>query len=399
MNVEFQSLDPKLIILNFTVQGQVFSLPFAALDAYQSENTKRAIIRGVTVGGCGILMLVLAIINWKRKKTPMFYLNMATLTAAIIRNCIYLAYLLGPLAAPSFSFSGLISSSALANYHLTVASNAFQVVLILLVEMSMTYQIFVVFRAPKLRKLGWTLTTAAGMLGLALVALYINSAVNSSKIYSSLFNHESVSQAARQDWVGSLPNILFAASVNVLSVILLIKLGLAIRTRRFLGLKQFDGFHVLFIMSTQTMTVPSILVIVLYCFPDFQNSVLLSIAVMLVVLSLPLSSTWALAANNDPDINNTAFSFMKRMDSNASHGTSTTEERTLANVSILPEKWMPSGNNHLRSPDSFAELASASEYELVNNTTVLSPSALQDEDIFRNVHDGDFVAISTHNLK
>ena len=44
-----------------------------------------------------------------------------------------------------------------------------------------------------------------------------------------------------------------------MTILLIGKLIIAIRTRRYLGLKQFDSFHILLIGFSQTLIIPSII--------------------------------------------------------------------------------------------------------------------------------------------
>ncbi len=55
--------------------------------------------------------------------------------------------------------------------------------------------------------------------------------------------------------------ICLASSINFMTLLLIYKLAHAIKSRRFLGLKQFDSFHILLIMSSQSLIIPSILYI------------------------------------------------------------------------------------------------------------------------------------------
>lgn len=181
------------------------------------------------------------------------------------------------------------------------------------VAMTVVFQIYIIFKSPEVRHLGYILTGAASALALTIVALYIHSTVISAvQLKEQLLMHEI---KITNSWVNNVPIILFSASLNVMCIILIAKLALAIKTRRYLGLKQFDGLHILMITSTQTFIVPSVLMIVNYKQSSSYLTLLANISVILVVCNLPLSSLWAASANNSSTPTSSANTVFSRWDS------------------------------------------------------------------------------------
>ena len=98
-----------------------------------------------------------------------------------------------------------------------------------------------------------------------------------------------------------------------MTILLIGKLIIAIRTRRYLGLKQFDSFHILLIGFSQTLIIPSIILVVHYFYlSQNKDSLLQQISLLLIILMLPLSS-YGSTANNTHNINSSpSLSFISR---------------------------------------------------------------------------------------
>ncbi|KAI3406053.2 STE2 [Candida oxycetoniae] len=316
-----------------------------------------AIILGVTIGACTMLLIFLLGIlynNRKKLKTSvLFNLNIWILIATIIRSGCYLNYYMNDLASVSFNFTGVYHGESFASSN---AANAFKTIMFALVELSLTYQIYVIFRSTTLKNWGIAATILAGLLSLASVA---------TQIWSSVLAHKNFKASTKGLYVSGawmdLPTILFAVSINIMSLLLLFKLGIAIKTRRYLGLRQFDGFHILFIMSTQTLIIPSILLFVHYFLTSNSGPDLINVALLLVVIFLPLSSLWAQTANNVRRIDSSpSMSFISRESSNSSSGSS------------------GGGGGGGSSGDALRQASKISRFNTYNSSTT-SPTTLRDD--------------------
>jgi pheromone alpha factor receptor len=314
------SNSPESIIVSFSVNGSLVEVPFAVLNRYCIQSIRQAIIFAVSIGTCLTMTILLWIINFRKTKTLIFWLNQSVLTVFVIRSSLYLAYLLGPLGTLSFDLTGLVARDDIHKFQVSIAANAFQVILIALIQISMNFQLYTIFKSTGIRRLGIVLSVITGMLSLTTVAFYIQANVAIGRYLNNFFLHPDHVNTPLNAKLTSIPSILFATSVLLVLIILMSKLVLAVRTRRYLGLKQFDSFQVLLVMSTQTLIVPSILTIVTYVNPK-SDLVLLTLSLLLIAINLPLSSMWALAANNNPDLVSGSISFVS---SNISEKTDTT---------------------------------------------------------------------------
>jgi pheromone alpha factor receptor len=291
------------LIVNIPALDETLSL--SKFDSVSFNLLQNAIVNSCALGSCISLMLLLILKS--KKHGIVYWLHMATLSCLIIRSGLYLGYILSPLAKIGFVVTGVTNANLKQGYNLSVAADVFNIVLTLLVEICFTFQTSVMFRSPKHQQIGISITLGFGLLGLVIFAFQIV-AVTKTHIssYKSLFGDGGNPVDV---WLINLPTILFSVSINLMSLVLVIKLVIGIRIRRYLGLKQFDYLHVLLIMFTQTFIVPTILVIVEYKSGDEYDPILLTVAMTVVVLSLPLSSMWAQMANDQPALETSSLLF------------------------------------------------------------------------------------------
>lgn len=296
MDVSFIDADvnPDNILLNFTIPGYQngFSVPMVVINELQKSQMSYAIVYGCGIGAALTLLFVVWILC--SRKTPLFIMNNITLVLYVISSSLNLAYVTGPLLSVSVFLTGILTAPDAINE--VYASNALQTLLIFLIQLTMTYHVYVMFKSPQVKYLRYMLVGFLGCLQVVTTCLYINSNVLYSRRMHQLYESGQTYQDGTV--MTFVPFILFQCSVNVSSIFLVLKLVMAIRTRRYLGLKQFGGFHILMIVSAQTMLVPSILVLVNYAAHKAVSlNLLSSVSMMFIVLSLPASSMWAAAAN------------------------------------------------------------------------------------------------------
>ncbi|CAK9437026.1 uncharacterized protein LODBEIA_P14900 [Lodderomyces beijingensis] len=308
------------VVITYNVPGypDPAEVPFHHIDEFHIRQMQGAMVLSVTIGACSMLLIfligILYINRQKMKRSFLFLLNIGILLATIFRSACYLNYYTSNLAGISYTFTGIYNDESFAS---SDAANGFLTIMFVLIQTSLCYQIYVMFKTTTLKYWGYAASALAGLLSLTTLGTQIARSVLAHQNFASATSSSSVSFTA--SWM-DVPTILFAVSVNIMTLLLLFKLGLAIKTRRYLGLKQFDGFHILFIMSTQTLIIPSILLFIHYFSSTTQSApILVNIAYMSVVIFLPMSSLWAQTANNSRRIESTpSLSFISRESSNSS---------------------------------------------------------------------------------
>ncbi|CAI5756056.1 unnamed protein product [Candida verbasci] len=322
------------VLVNYTIPGigENVSLPFKEIDEFLRDELNLAIISGVSIGACSLLFILLLGIlknNYtKLKKSWLYHLNILICLVNVLRASCFINYLLSELASVSFTFTGVYNMASFANAE---AANWFMLILYILIQMSLTFQIYIMFNTPNLKRWGYLVTALSILLALTSCTFQLYSVITQHLRYESTKKH--LPQTYVQNILNDLQIILFTANICVMSLLLIFKLILAIRTRRYLGLKQFDSFHILLIMSTQTFIIPSVLLIVHFVKKD-QNSTYVNFCFLLIILTLPLTSLWSQTENSIKHIKQApSISFLSRESSNKS------QQETLKNFGIVSSKF------------------------------------------------------------
>ena len=284
------SIDPENILVNETSFEGPVTATLGSFDEYMKTVVVLGIIFGTRIGLSVVSFPVIFMIT-KNKKSPIFVLNMTCLGLLFLQSCLYAVTLTRTYNTISyrFSHSGEINYAAST---LSVVSNLFYILLITFVEISFCYQVYIIFSSPQknLKRLSYLATAFSAALGMASIALYFT-----FMVYSNLaFFDNNVSVPS---YLSNTPLILFVTSSCAVCLLLLLKLAFAIRTRRYLGLKQFNLFHILFIMAFQTMVIPTILILISFnAFSDsdqYSSQTFSALGTALITISLPLTTMWA----------------------------------------------------------------------------------------------------------
>lgn len=355
------SSNPTNIVLNYSLpfSPEPLQVTFGVLDdqARIMMNYVALHAAAIAISGSFILLLTLFV---KKKLTPIFILNQSILVLLIIRSALFMAFQLGPMGSITTAFTGIIILENQDKYKISVAANGVYIILVTLIEVSFTYQIFIIFKSPEVRKLRFILTTFSSMIGMAVFGLYVNSAIHQTKYYESLYNN--TEPLVVNSWVYGCPYWVFSASIYFMCIVLVMKLYFAIKTRRYLGLKQFLSYHILLIMFSQALLIPSILVILNYCLAKRLNNtdVFLQLSVIFTAISLPFTSFWSSVANNSRSLLNSP-SFYLNLSSDSEDEASTLKD----DYSLFPKQL-----SKLSSPVSNYEAPSPTtlnQFNLDNN--------------------------------
>ncbi|CCD26095.2 alpha-factor pheromone receptor STE2 NDAI_0G03180 [Naumovozyma dairenensis CBS 421] len=284
--------NPGQSLISYTsIYGNDTVVSFDEVQTIVDKKITEAIMFGVRCGAVILTIIVMWMIS-KKKKTPIFIINQISLFLILLHSALYFRYLLSNYSSVTYALTGFPQFIHRGDVHIYGAASIIQVLLVASIETSLVFQVKVIFTGDNFKRIGRVVMGISIALGLATVAMYFVAAI---KGMISTYNNV----GGTQPKYFNVATILLASSINFMTLILVIKLILAIRSRRFLGLKQFDSFHILLIMSCQSLLAPSILFILAYSLnPNDGTDVLVTVATLLVVLSLPLSSMWATAANN-----------------------------------------------------------------------------------------------------
>lgn len=297
-------LELKDIVLKYTLYNNFFnqniSITFDDIDTFVLTTLRELLVCGIGIGSCFFFGIFLFMINSNRRKKPALILNQAILIVMFLRCLFCTLYLMGPLNNVAFSFTGIFSNNSFSSVVYTIIANVLETVLIALIQTILVYQTYIIFRSPDIKKMRIVLVSFGAVIGVFVVALYFNTLVIVIQQYLNMYRDLEIKE--HSSWEFTLPFILFSISISIMSVILIVKLIFALKTRKYLGLKNFDAIHVLVIMLTSTLFIPSILVFLNHFSLLPHEFYLIKISLLSIVLFLPFSSLWASTANNTPHL-------------------------------------------------------------------------------------------------
>lgn len=284
------------IVLSFNSTNGPQELTFGDLDSYFKTIVVFGIIYGARVG-MSFISLPVTYLFTKKKGSPIFILNMLCLFFLFTQSVLYSVTLTDQYNSLSYIFTGSIDLNR-NNSNITAASNVFYLLLVVCIQISQTYQVYIIFESQQhfMKLVCYGVTVLSGTLGLTTTALYFDYMIESN---IALFSPDKV----LPHYLVNVPIILFITSTCLICAVLVCKLVIAIHKRRQLGLKQFNLFHILLIMTFQTMVIPMILTLISFNgFPGdkYSSQALSSLGTALVAISLPMTTMWATSSINSP---------------------------------------------------------------------------------------------------
>lgn len=343
--MDLKHFHPSDIQLNYTLPGSddYYVLTFEMLDQETKSIVNYAVVHGCTITACFSFFILLLLII-KNKKTPIFILNQVILVVAMIRSSLFLAYQLGPLGSLEVAFIAFVDYRYRSAYKISVATNAILIILVFLIQLSFTYQTWIIFKSPEVKKYrNWLMALFAGLTAVTF-GFYVNDAIISTQTFKAAAYNELT--AIPKVWARFVPLILFCASINLMSIILILKLIFAIRTRRYLGLKQFSYHHIMLIMFSSTLIFPTILTISTYAVSEtyIYSDILPHISLSLTALLLPFTTLWAAIANNSRNLSSSALVYLTSSNNSSGYSSNASpiDEKTFNSTddsfSFFPEK-------------------------------------------------------------
>ncbi|KAK9448765.1 fungal pheromone mating factor STE2 GPCR-domain-containing protein [Limtongia smithiae] len=269
--------------------GSSYNVSTDTINSWMIDNSINCAVFGVHIGACTVAAIALALLTKpSKRRTPVFALNMASLFLAALRAGLWITYSIGPLNQFGAYFAAYETDIGYQEFVEAAVTSALQLVIAISIELSLIFQVRVVFDSSRVLKRNVTL--ACSSLALLVAAFWLVAVVENIK---TIFVFDYYSQIS---WTWVVARILYIASITTFCAIFSYKLYRAIRQRRVLGLVEFGPLQVIVIMSTQTMIIPLVLTII-QLVADV-SAPLTSMGTLFVVLSLPLSTLWASATND-----------------------------------------------------------------------------------------------------
>lgn len=272
--------------VNFTTVDGPAQATWYDLDGYMDDQIAYAAVYSVRIGA-GSVFLVCFLLFSRRYRSPVFWLNLASLVLLLLHSILYLVFLLGPFNSMSTNFTGSYHNVTYGDLATQVAGSIFQTLITVFVLCSLLFQSWNLFADwPRFQ---WI---ASGLLAVLVatpvVVLRVWLTVLTAR---AVYDPIALAMVESDAWLIDAVNPAFAAAISIFTLLLATKLLLAIRRRRKLGLTNFDPMRIVFIVMVQTMIIPAIFSILQSVLPG--NAPLSAITTMLVVVFLPFSSVWA----------------------------------------------------------------------------------------------------------
>ncbi|KAK9478655.1 fungal pheromone mating factor STE2 GPCR-domain-containing protein [Lipomyces japonicus] len=269
--------------------GSRYNISATDVDQWLRTTATGCVLMGVQIGSCIMVALVLALLTKpSKRRTPVFMFNQACLFVLTLQAGMWINYALGPFVTFGAMFSNYYDQVPFQAYVRSSVTTVLNLVVIAGIELSLVFQVRIVFDTH--RRLQRNVTVLCAALALTVMVFWTVTIVQHVKYTMGSLDYPQTT------WVATTAKVLYAVSISTFSGIFCFKLWLAIRQRRAIGLREFGPLQVIFIMATQTMVVPTLLTII-----QMAANIgvpFSSLTTLFVVLSLPLSALWASATND-----------------------------------------------------------------------------------------------------
>ncbi|KAJ9638883.1 pheromone alpha factor receptor [Coniosporium apollinis] len=318
--------------------GTPFNLTIDDINTYTQYGIRITINFSSQIGACLMVLIVLLMLTKQEKRrSPIFILNALALALGVIRNVLLCLYFTGPWYHPYAFFAQDYSRVPQTQYGVSITSSSLTLVVLILVEISLILQIRVMCVTATSVLRFWITVLSITIAMIAIGFRFAYTVLNAIAI-------RAVKSFMEYQWLGSATNITTTISICVFSAVFTARLGLAIRQRKRLGLRQFGPMQILFVMGCQTMIIPACFSLLQYIANESEVPYFSAQVLTVVSIFLPLSSLWASASLDDnskassgPDAHRT---LLKSDTSGGTSGTaggknSLTTDTTASRVSTL----------------------------------------------------------------
>jgi pheromone alpha factor receptor len=253
---------PSVLPAGFDVYHQSFQLMNSdgELEMLTTGDVRTAIIFAVQLGASAILLLVLLLMTQGAKRRSLSWIfNVLALTCNVIRCTIQCTEMTGPfLNFVLLTMQEYGTASLGKHIRISIANSVMTTLVFVFIELALVTQVHVICAAtmPQLWRFG--ILTFCGIVAMLAVGFRLNLMIRNCQDTANLGKGilGTPESGERLDWAQSTSNIMAIVSICMFSAVFCVKLGLAIRSRRQMGLKQFGAMQIIFIMGCQTLTIP-----------------------------------------------------------------------------------------------------------------------------------------------
>jgi pheromone alpha factor receptor len=245
---------------NFTLMSVDGTTPFTAstddINVVKNLAVKTAIIFSFQLGASIMLLFVLLLMTTSMKRRSLsFIFNVLALICNIIRCTIMCTEMTGIFMDFVLVIMQVYYADGIYEaIRLSVANSVMTTLLFIFLQFALITQVHVVaLAASRLQRrlvMGFCCLISAMAIGFRLNLMVVN-CQNTTNV-----NGLTKEGIAAQNWAQSSSNICGIVSICIFSFVFCVKLALAIKSRRQMGLKQFGAMQIIFIMGCQTLLIP-----------------------------------------------------------------------------------------------------------------------------------------------
>jgi pheromone alpha factor receptor len=244
----------------YSSDGVLQTLSTVDIDNVRLIAVRTAIIFAVQLGASAILLLVLLLMTQGNKRRSLSWVfNVLALVCNVIRCTIQCTEMTGPfLNFVLVTLQEYGSANLGKHVRISIANSVITTLVFVFIELALVTQVHVICAAtmPQLWRL--SILTFCGLVAMLAVGFRFNLMIRNCEDTANLAKGilGTPESGHRLDWAQSTSNIMAIVSICVFSAVFCTKLGLAIRSRHQMGLKQFGAMQIIFIMGCQTLTLP-----------------------------------------------------------------------------------------------------------------------------------------------
>ena len=230
--------------------GAPFNISVGDLDDFYLYSIQISIDYAAQLGASLVLLVAMDLLTKAEKRlSPIFVLNGVALAANFVRLLLQCLYYTGPFSEIYAYFAEDYSRVPPSAFYTSVAAETVTTLTLILVEISLLLQVQVVcITLAKVYR--YSILAVSTIICTLVVGFRLALCIANNIIIMDLGDPTSF------QWLDKASTIVTTISVCWFCLAFVIKLGLALRQRKRLGLRRWSPMHVLFVMGCQTLIIP-----------------------------------------------------------------------------------------------------------------------------------------------
>ena len=237
-------------MLTLQLPNGPMNISISDIDGFYQYNTQCSISYGSQIGATFIMLLtVLLLSKSEKRRSAMFIVNTTLLVLNLVRVVGHAVYFTSRWSEFYIAFSGDVSTLSRGPYAISIMTTVLETLTLIVLETSLCMQVHII--CVTVRKAWHGLT----------VAISVTVAINAIafRIIYMVRNDVYIMEATAVSpiyWVELHSDIATTVSICWFALVFVVRLGVAIRKRRQLGMARFGPMEIIFLVGTQTLVIP-----------------------------------------------------------------------------------------------------------------------------------------------